>query len=104
MSEKSRLYSLRTNVGNCSYGGIKYKLSALLYISYLTFNKILCIYVKALGSDFQLIPKMLVYFLLLFVDIYNCSNRRRPFCILSFSVNFHIKCVFFIIKHSFNFA
>ena len=35
MSEKSCLYSLK-NVGYCSNGGIKYKLSALLYISYLT--------------------------------------------------------------------
>ena len=34
MREKSCLYSLK-NVGNCSNGGIKYKLSALLYISYL---------------------------------------------------------------------
>ena len=34
MSEKSCLYSLN-KVGNCWNRGIKYKLSALLYISYL---------------------------------------------------------------------
>ena len=32
MSEKSRWYSLE-NVENCSNGGIKYKLSALLYLT-----------------------------------------------------------------------
>ena len=35
MSEKFRWYSLK-NVGNSSNGWIKYKLSALLYISFLT--------------------------------------------------------------------
>ena len=35
MSEKSCWYSLIKTVGNCSYGGMKYKLSAVFYISYL---------------------------------------------------------------------
>ena len=39
------------NVVNCSNGEIKYKLSALLHISYLRGIKY-CIHVKELDSDF----------------------------------------------------
>ena len=58
MSEmKSRWYYLKNDV-NCSNGGIKYKLSALLQISYSTEITYICIHVKALGTDFQLPSKM----------------------------------------------
>ena len=61
MREKSCWYSLK-NVVNCSKGGIKYKISAVLYIFVFNRNTILCIHVKALDSNFQLISKMLVHF------------------------------------------
>ena len=71
MREKSCWYSLK-NVVNCSNGGIKYKLSAVLYI--FVFNRILCIHVKALDSNFQLIPKMLVQILELIGQKYETQS------------------------------
>ena len=72
MREKSCWYSLK-NV-NCSNGGIKYKLSAVLYIFVFNRNTILCIHVKALDSNFQLIPKMLVQILELIGQKYETQS------------------------------
>ena len=44
-------------------GGIQYTFGAVLYIFVFNRNTILCIYVKALDSKFQLISKMLLHFL-----------------------------------------
>ena len=79
MSEKSCLYSLK----NCSNVGIKCKLSALLYISYLAGRKYYESMVKPLIVTFKDVG---IYFFLIwlfrFLSIYTLfSNIRRPFCL-----------------------
>ena len=83
------------NVGNCSNGGIKYKLSVLLYISHkFSRNKILWIYVKALHSDFQRCWYIfLIWVFRFFVDIYtffNGGHFLKQMTAILYCVIFHI--------------
>ena len=95
MSEKSRLYSLK-NVGNCSNGGIKYKLSALLYISYLEEIKyyestskpliVALILLDVYYFDAESSKKKLIVTGKIHKITYFSENRWRPFCNLSFAI------------------
>ena len=68
----SRLYLRKKKLGNCSNRGIKYKLSALLYISR---NKIVWIYVEALDSDVQICWYIFLIWVSDFVDIYTFFKK-----------------------------
>ena len=61
ISEKSCWYTLK-NVASCSNRGIKYKLLSFVVHFVFNRNKIVCIQVKVLDSNFQLMSKMLVHF------------------------------------------
>ena len=90
MSEKSCLYSLK-NVGNCSNGGIKYKLGALLYISCSAEIKYYESTLKPLIVTFKDVVRAYIFFkwVFRFLSIYTLfqtDGGHRPTVFLSFPI------------------